>query len=289
MIKGVVGRGGSGKTFFTVNRLWRLFKAGRDIYSNTPLVDLRVRWYRTPNGFQWIPVDCETFGKSWASGYIKTFEDIYALDNCEVFLDELGSWMPHRSKAIAIPEEVRRFLAQDRREGVNIHWTHRTTQVFPDVLANTAEITRCQRYAMFVVGQSFDPEDRAEKVGRRNVLMVSPHVYDLYQTLARVGNGSGEGFGLGGRKAYRSSDGLIALNAFGEHSLDIFVNPRQNTVLLRMFGPEKMFNWRVEERRFEGRTLPGGLHLPGVVDRRYVDNASVHIPVPKGLWGSAEL
>ena len=41
MIFGTYGRGGSGKSARTVSRLWKLFKRdGRDIVSNTPLIDL---------------------------------------------------------------------------------------------------------------------------------------------------------------------------------------------------------------------------------------------------------
>ncbi len=247
MIKGTVGRGGAGKSFVTVKRLWAAHKRGRTIYANTPLVDFRVKFVKQGPLFDsysglritypaWIPVDNDTFGLDWAEGYVFRFEEMYDLDNCEVLLDELASWMPSH-KHSTIPDEVRRFLAQDRREGVNIHWTHRTTRVFHEVLENTAELVRCQRYGPIIHMRSVDPEDKAGKALHK-FTAVSPLVHDLYQTFVRVGNAQGEGYGLGKRKGYKASGSLIQLHDYGPHGHELYCRREHIVCLLRKFGPE---------------------------------------------------
>lgn len=252
MIMADVGRGGSGKTYNATRRLRRLYKAGRDIVSNTPLVDLRVQWDAEQG---WHPVDPESFGLDWAVDYVKTFEEIYDLDNCEVLLDEVAAWMPSHLHT-RMPEEVRRFLAQDRREGVNIHWTHRTTRVFHELLENTAEIVRWERFGPLLHGIAFDPEDRdAERKGIHRWGMVTPQHYDLYQTLARVGNAKGEGYGLGKRTGYKASGrdaNLRILRDYGPHGHSLFVRPAQLSCLMRKFDPEYL-GFRRESRRLTGQ------------------------------------
>jgi hypothetical protein len=236
VIRGFVGRGGAGKTFSAVSYLWSLYKRGRAVYSTTPLVDLRVKW--SPVLEMYVPVDALHFGLDWAAGYLTRFDEIYGLDNCEVFLDEVGGWMDAKDHS-TIPDEVRRFLAQDRREGVNINWTHRTTRVFHYLLDNTAEVSRSTRYGPLIWSKVFDPQDPKEQHNRFTV--VSPKVYDLYQTLARVGDSKGNGYGLGGRAGYRSGGAngkLVRLDNWGPHGISIFCRPEQYNCLLRKFGPE---------------------------------------------------
>jgi hypothetical protein len=219
---------------------------GRLIYSNTPLVDLRVKFVQQGPVFcshsglrisypAWIPVDNATFGVDWAEGYVFKFEELYDLDNCEVLLDELASWMPSH-KHSQIPDEVRRFLAQDRREGVNTWWTHRTTRVFHEVLENTADLVRCSRYGPVIHLKSVDPEDKSGKAVHK-FMSVQPQIYDLYQTFARVGAANGEGYGLGKRKGYQASGALIKLHDYGPHGHDLFVRRPHLVCLIRKFGP----------------------------------------------------
>jgi hypothetical protein len=241
-IKGTVGRGGSGKSLTTVERLWFLHRHHkRAIWSNTPLIDLRVRF--DPLRGMWFPVDPGGFGQDWAEGYCTKFADIYDLDNCDVFLDEIAGWMP-KHEWTKIPAEVRRFLAQDRREGVNIWWTHRTTRIFYEVLDNTAEITRCVRYGPWVVASSSDPETPDEKPVKK-LYWVKPSIHDLYQTMARVGNAEGEGYGFGKREGYAvgsSSPDMILYRRPPEsahlgETIWLMLRPEQREALIRKFGP----------------------------------------------------
>lgn len=238
-IKGVFGRGGSGKSLCKIAELWKMYKQGRDIVSNSPLIDLRV--YRDERG-NWRPLDKELFGESWASGYIRTFSDIYELDNCEVLMDEIGAWLPAH-KHQQIPDEVRNFLAQDRREGVNVHWTHRTTKVFHEVLSNTAWITRCYRYGGWVFTLSWDPEEKGMKK-ERGFMVVNPNIYSLYQTYYRIGppddkalTTSRRGYGLGKRSGYGGKELTTMVQRFHNFDMEFYLSPEQKAVWAWKYGP----------------------------------------------------
>jgi hypothetical protein len=271
MIRGTIGRGGSGKTLSTIARLWHLFKTGRDIVSNTPLIDLRVRYVEAPFGWMWVPVDTATFGKSWASAYVHRFEDVYDLENCEVLIDEMGAWMPsdqHRS----MPEEIRRFLSQDRREGVNVWWTHRTTKVFHQVRDNTSDLARCSRYGPFIVAESADPETPDEKPVKK-YYRVDPNLYDLYDTYARVGSATtGEGYGVGNRAMYGGGEAVAYYECVlpcvngGHVGCKIRLRPGQAEALTRMYGFEAVGlyrddlcpgSWGVSRWRRDAPQVPG--------------------------------
>lgn len=244
MIRGTVGLGGRGKTLTTVQRLWRLYQAkGRQVYSNTPLIDLRVR--RDPvQG--WVPVDLRTFGRSWAAGYVMSFEDIYRLDNCNVLLDEVGTWM-HRSEWRDLPREVRQFLTQDRREGVDVWWTYRTTRVYHELWDNTGELSRCDRYGSIIVRHVSDPQIPADKPSRV-FHWVTPMVHDLYDTAFRVGGGDGTGYGQGKRRPYVVGSPLSRfryrqeLETVGGSIMvaDIALRVNQAECLIRHLGPQSV-------------------------------------------------
>ncbi len=90
MITGYVGKGGAGKTFWSVKDLiaTKKRKKGMEIYANTPLVDYRVRWalsgpaYDCMSGLPisypaWLPAADERFGLSWADGYVTRMCEIF--------------------------------------------------------------------------------------------------------------------------------------------------------------------------------------------------------------------
>lgn len=294
MIRGATGRGGSGKSIYTVGALYHLFKRGRDIVANTPLIDLRVKQVK-PKSFWgglfsllqprssalWVPCDVSTFGRSWAVGYIHRFEDLYSLDNCECLIDEMGAWMPAH-KYGSIPEETRRFLAQDRREGVNIWWTHRTQRIFHEVLDNTAEIAKLVRYGPLCVASLNDPQE-PDKRPLKKYFMVSPMLYDLYDTYAKVGSADGKGYGIGKRQAY----GGIEVAAYyecvlpclrgGEIGVKIKLRPEQAMCLVRMYGPESVGLYRQEFSDIHTRELlsagfcRGPVVVPGLAPPLDVD------------------
>lgn len=246
MIRAFVGRGGSGKTFAAVRYLWGRWKRGRAIYSTTPLIDLRVKFDKEKR--MWLPVNAVSYGLDWADGYLNKISDVIDKDNCDVFLDELAAWLPAKDYN-DIPPEFMRFLAQDRREGVDMVWTHRTFDgVIPEMRRNTAEVSRGMRFGPMIIQKVYDPDTPKDTATR--VLFVSPKVYDLYQTLARVGDRNGEGGGLGKRTGYRfvGTDGreMVLLQNYGPHKISIYVRPEQYTCLLRKFGAEAMGVQRVD-------------------------------------------
>jgi hypothetical protein len=278
MIKGTWGRGGSGKSLVTVSKLWKEFCAGRDIISNTPLIDLAVkrfpnpnRTYLNPSKYIWMPLSPKTFGRSWAAGYVMKFEDVYDLDNCECLIDEMGAWMPNH-KWKTIPDEVRRFLAQDRREGVNLWWTHRTTRIFNDVLDNTAAMTFCQRWGPVVIARTYDPEEKTSK-GSKTFHFVRPSVFQRYDTYAKVGDPEkGDGYGKGKRALYSGSGNSSGFHYTGyletvtgdRLGFDIALSEGQAEALVRVFGPEVVGIHRLGARAGalqSGRKLPGGCPL----------------------------
>lgn len=265
MIKGCIGRGGAGKSFYTVGELHKLFRKGAEIISNTPLIDLRVRHIIAPNGrYMPVPVDPIMFGHSWASAYIMRFAEIYDLTNCEVLVDELGVWAP-ASEWQSMPSNVKQFLAQDRKEGVNVHWTARTDRVFVDVRENTAQIAKCRRWLEYIIEiRLIDPQEPDEKPVRL-FRTVNPNIYDLYDTFAVVGKAGrpkkGEvdetvmKYRQGGRRSY--SDNMSPyrwvshLPTVGGDTLVSSIRLRwsQAWCLMRKFGAESI-GLRREENFF---------------------------------------
>ena len=251
MIRTWDGRGGSGKSFAAVAYLYNRYKQGRAIYSNTPLVDLRIKWRQDLNSGMgmWVPVNAMTFGIDWADGYVRTLDEILHLDNCDVFLDEMYAWVNSRNHR-DIPQSFCNFLAQDRREGVDLVATHRNFDGLPkEVRENTCERSRSTRMGPYIIQEVFDPQVPAERVKR--YLLVSPSIYDLYQTYARVGDRYGKGYGLGKRTGYMSSQGsrrLIDLNEYGPNGIDIKVTPKQLLCLRRKFGDEHCGYYRIERK-----------------------------------------
>lgn len=248
MIRCWVGRGGAGKSYAATRYLRMRYNQGRAIYSNTPLIDLRVKWRPDLGLFgMWVPVNAETFGIDWADGYIYTLQEILTLDNCDVFLDEFASWLSSRDSK-DVPPEFSRFLAQDRREGVDLVATHRTFNgLVKEVRDNTAEVSKCYRFGPLSVQRVYDPDEPTDVVYRW--LGINSSIYDLYQTHARVGDRFGNNYGLGKRKGYVSAAGgrsLIRLDEYGPHKISIYVRPEQLTCLRRKFGDEHVGFYRQE-------------------------------------------
>lgn len=264
---GTVGHGGRGKTLSVVHRLWKRFKSGREIWSNTPLVDKRVRWNSSLK--KWVPYDPKTFGLSWASRYVYTVEDVLDAAECDLLLDELGAWVPSDEHK-TIPRSFRRLITQDRRNGLNIFWTYRHEGVWKEIRDNTVEIRRTYRYLWWIFQRNEDCEDRKGKP-LWAVFIVHPSVYDLYETFAQVGDRNGQGYGVGSR-AIR--DGRVLLTNWTEHGLTISLTPRQWEAFVHHFGYEALGMQNPEVQKFgcirevdEGgvvryRSLSGGVPLP---------------------------
>lgn len=262
-----VGLGGRGKTLSTVARLWKKYKEGRPIWSNTPLVDLRLKFDHNKGCY--VPYDDETFGESWAENYVYNVDDVLKACDCELLLDELGAWLPadeHKD----IPRSFRRLITQDRRNGLNIWWTYRHTRVWNEIRDNTVEYRYCYRYGPMIFQRCVDAEDAKGKPVYA-WFWVEPSVFDLYQTWAEVGDRNGKGYGVGSMASKR---GLV-LTGWGPHDLTISVKPEQLKCLRRKF-PERF--GLEPENSFPQLGLVRKVDRGGVV--RYYRASDIPLPPP---------
>lgn len=197
---GVQGVNGAGKTAFAVQELWEKYKNGRRIFSTTPLIDTRTN---LKTGF---PVNTRTYGKPWAK-HIKTFEELLAVTNGEVLLDEGDGWFDARKWA-GLTDERRRYFTQHRKNGLNIWITA------PDV-DNLDKVIRGLFWVVYHIGswsqaiplgggryipglsivRGFNPA-RTSLTGKKTIesvriLWLRPEIFNLYDTAFRVGDGAG--------------------------------------------------------------------------------------------------
>lgn len=194
MVEGYVGRPGTGKTALCTWRAWHAKRAGKPVYANVPLIDTRVKRPRRYWGFgprlQAVPVDPDGYGKMWADGMLKDLREVLALDNALVLLDEVHMWLPS-TEWTSLPFEVRRYLAQQRKRGIDIWWT---AQANARVLNVVRELTAClhqlRRLGPVIICDAEDPESK-ESYGRTYHL-IGRHVWDLYNTEYEVGSADGE-------------------------------------------------------------------------------------------------
>lgn len=236
-VYGTVGLGGKGKTLSTVARLWKKYKEGRVIWSNTPLVDLRVKYDDSMK--KWVPVDPSLFGRSWAERYVYNIDDVLKARDCEILLDELGAWVP-ADEYRDIPKAFKRLITQDRRNGINIWWTYRHTRVWNEIRDNTVEYRYCYKYGLPGLGsvvfqRSVDAEDPKSKPVF-HWYFIDANTFNLYQTYAEVGDRTGQGYGMG---ALASKKGAV-INNWGPHKLSLSVTPAQYRVLIDCYGPEAL-------------------------------------------------
>ena len=219
MVEGFVGRPGAGKTLSMVHQAFRLKKLGkRKIYANIPLVDKRVRKTREYFFFGKVSVSPRSktgYGSSWADGHVNAIEEILLLDNATILLDEVHMWMPSTDWG-KIPFEVRLFLAQQRKEGIDIWWTAQAqARVFNVIRELTACLWRCQRYGGLSILRGCDPEDR-EDMGKR-VMWIGPDTWNFYDTSYMVGSGDGKSrqAGVGRNQRYAESAEVLGMQAEG--------------------------------------------------------------------------
>lgn len=203
MVEGYTGRPGSGKTSTMVARAWKAKERGRRILANIPLVDNRKRRTREYWFFGRLsisPADERTYGKPWSDGLVTSIEEIIHADNALILLDEVHMWLGSDAwKSIGF--EVRQFLAQQRKEGVDIWWTAQSAgRVFNVIRELTATSWSCQRYGPLTQLIGTDPETK-EAMGKR-WLMQSPEVWALYNTTFKVGDGRGTAGTLGTNERY---------------------------------------------------------------------------------------
>lgn len=202
MICGYTGLFGGGKTLNMVRDAYHEKQRGRAVYANIPLPDWRIRrtrqyWFFGAYSVQ--PMCERTYGQSWADGYVEKLEDVLKLDNALVLLDEVHMWM-HATEWRNVSFEVRRFIAQQRKFGVDLWWTaQRAAGVFNEMRELTTMIYECRRYGTLSLLDVVDPIAKA-RMGRK-WRMIGPQYWELFESEFYVGNATGTQAGEKGHNA----------------------------------------------------------------------------------------
>lgn len=200
MVEGYHGRPGAGKTAAMVAAAWALKKRGRAVFANIPLIDRREKasrefWFFGKLSIR--PQDERTYGKPWADGFLTCLDDALKLDNALVLVDEVHMWMPSTAWQ-AIEFDVRRYLAQQRKWGLDIWWTAQSNaQVFNEIRRLTATLWSCERWGRLSVLKGSDPDNKAD-LGKK-YLYLTPDIWNLYDTEYVVGDRKGETAGTYGK------------------------------------------------------------------------------------------
>jgi hypothetical protein len=198
-VEGYSGRPGAGKTCTMVARAFAAKKRGRRVFANIPLVDNRLvaeREYFFFGNKSIVPANARTYGRSWSDGQLNSLAEVMELDNALILLDEVHLWVPS-TEWKSIPLDFRMFLAQQRKDGIDIWWTaQHEARVFNVIRELTWILWRCERYGPVSYMRGKDPES-GEDYGSRYVWM-GPDVWGLYDTTFKVGDVDGHIVGRSG-------------------------------------------------------------------------------------------
>lgn len=167
MIEGWTGRVGSGKTYSLCQRCLHIKRRRKKvrIFTNVPLFD-------------------------FADGTFSDWEEMFELDNAVVVIDEISVWMGSRDWG-KLPLEVGDFLAQSRKDGVDLLYTAQAFAGVDTIVRRlTATVYHCERLGPLVIETARDPHS-GENLGKRYHLLskkVFRH-YNTYQVASRPGQG----------------------------------------------------------------------------------------------------
>jgi Zonular occludens toxin (Zot) len=191
VVEGYDGRPGAGKTCSMVWRAWQQHERfGREVYANIPLIDRRP--------------ESRTYGKSWGAGdRLRTLDEALKLDNCLILLDEVHVWAPSQEWQ-NIPPEMKIWLAQHRKNGLDIWWTAQSSaRVYNVIRELTATCWSASRFGPLTILKGRDPETK-EDLGKK-YLLIRPEIYNLYDTAYMVGTRDGDGAGRGTALRYAAN------------------------------------------------------------------------------------
>jgi hypothetical protein len=156
----------------------------------------------------------------WAEPFT-SWEQLVGLADGICMLDEAMIWFNSRNFG-KFPPEVLSFLAQSRKNGVDMMFT---AQSFMGVDTNFRRLTatryQCDRYGPLIVEKSFDGQSD-EYLGKRYRLL-NKRIFDLYDTWEVVGNVDGSDAGVGRMSQaaldravkYALQGGLVRVEEFG--------------------------------------------------------------------------
>lgn len=195
-IFGVDGANGQGKTTYAVAMCWRAYQQGERIYSNTPLVDWRVK----RNGF---PYDPRTYGKPWAR-YIRSMDDLLRVRRGTVLLTEADLWFSAREWNKVSPERVS-FWTQHRKQGLDIWWDCTNIDNLLGSIRSITLFLHTVQKLLPRLSRIRVTQPRYKDGGRGSYIwfVMGPHVWGLHDTNWVAGDGSGNGQnGAGGRQIW---------------------------------------------------------------------------------------
>jgi hypothetical protein len=172
MVEGYVGLPGAGKTYAMVSRALQVARLKGDkseIFSNVPLVGIRYT-------------------------EIKTFDELHGCGSGTVLLDEIHLWMSSR-ESMKLPASVRSFLAQHRKQGLDLYWTAQSENRVDAIIRElTAKLWRVRKFpGIGVIANGVDLYDADVKYGRVRWPW-RQEVFDSYDTAFMIGDAkTGEG------------------------------------------------------------------------------------------------
>lgn len=166
MVEGYVGFPGSGKSYSMVARALREAKKKghkSELFSNIPLVGVRYT-------------------------FIESFDDLDGCTSGTILLDELGVWMSSRD-AMKLPAGVRSFLAQHRKQGLDLYWSAQHENRVDTIIRElTCILWRCMKIPLYGIRQKgVDPFDADNRFGWKFEKW-SEEVFRAYDTAYMVGS-----------------------------------------------------------------------------------------------------
>jgi hypothetical protein len=181
-VVGVVGRMGSGKSYFAVRMAYRRLGRGENVCSNFTVNTERLRGRRR----WWLPFTRvkTTFG-TWTPFY--GWEQIAELENCVVIVDEAHLYAPS-SKSLQFPMVARWKLSMARKFGLDVYWiSQHEDRVNRSIRDLTNLIYVCNAWFDHLAfsAKGYEPEKvrRKDQHVDRRFYFFSKYIASLYDTL----------------------------------------------------------------------------------------------------------
>lgn len=195
-VVGIVGRMGSGKSFFAVRMAYSRMMRGTTVYSNFtmnlepknghPPCPERCAKQKRCKCVRHCP--CQLAGR-WHR--FEGWEQFATITNAVVIIDEVDLYAPSHDPR-CIPDYVRWKLKMCRKHKIDLYWIaqheSRVARLLRDVLTN--EIRVCQSWlgGKYFSAKTYDPSTvrRQRKHTGRSGYFMRPHIAGLYDTLETI-------------------------------------------------------------------------------------------------------
>lgn len=194
-VVGIVGRMGSGKSYFAVRMAYRRMRAGATIYTNFSMrleprhaKPCRERCIRKGRCKCARRCPCQMASR-WHR--FEGWEQFATITDAVVIVDEVDLYAPSHDPR-AIPDYVRWKLKMARKHRIDLYWIaqheSRVARLLRDVLTN--EIRVCQSWfgGLYFSAKTWDPSNvrRRRKHTGRGGYWFRKHIANLYDTLETI-------------------------------------------------------------------------------------------------------